>query len=181
MKLKRGSKEHRIFLSEQSKRLWNDETYREKSVKSHTIFPVGTSRFVPQLNRFRIKCDDGSWKIRARYFMEQKVGRKLTKHEHVHHIDGDPLNDNIDNLVIINEGIHHSQHMQGYKHNETFCRKLSLRCKGVKHSEKHRRNNSLAHIGKGKPHTPESRSKLSRIHKGKKYDPNTNTYVMKRD
>lgn len=33
--------------------------------------------------------------------MEQKIGRKLLRHEHVHHINGDKLDNQIDNLKII--------------------------------------------------------------------------------
>lgn len=37
----------------------------------------------------------------ARYLMSVKLGRKLTKDEHVDHIDEDKTNDDIDNLQIL--------------------------------------------------------------------------------
>jgi len=37
----------------------------------------------------------------ARYLLSTKLGRELEKHEHVDHIDGNPLNDTIDNLQIL--------------------------------------------------------------------------------
>ncbi|MBZ5529739.1 MAG: HNH endonuclease [Acidobacteriia bacterium] len=38
--------------------------------------------------------------------MEQKVGRKLTKNEHVHHVNGDSLDNNLDNLEILTNSEH---------------------------------------------------------------------------
>lgn len=45
-----------------------------------------------------------------RYLMEQKIGRKLNFNEVVHHIDGNKLNNNIDNLKIISRGNHIKLH-----------------------------------------------------------------------
>ncbi len=45
-----------------------------------------------------------------RYLMEQKIGRKLNFNEVVHHIDGDKLNNNIDNLQIVSRGEHINLH-----------------------------------------------------------------------
>lgn len=50
-------------------------------------------------------------KVRAhRYIMEDILGRKLFRQEHVHHLDGDKLNFKVENLVVIYEGTHHRQH-----------------------------------------------------------------------
>lgn len=38
----------------------------------------------------------------SRYVMEQHIGRYLEKGEIVYHVDGDPLNDNLENLLIVN-------------------------------------------------------------------------------
>jgi len=42
--------------------------------------------------------------------LEEKLGRTLRKGEMVHHIDGDRLNDNPDNLEITTRAKHMSQH-----------------------------------------------------------------------
>lgn len=39
--------------------------------------------------------------LRARYLMEQQIGRYLESYEQVHHIDGDQENDDMTNLRII--------------------------------------------------------------------------------
>ncbi len=45
-----------------------------------------------------------------RYVMEQNIGRKLEKHEHVHHKDGNPLNNNINNLELTTNSLHLKMH-----------------------------------------------------------------------
>lgn len=36
-----------------------------------------------------------------RHVMEEHLGRNLNEYEHVYHLNGDPLDNDIDNLVII--------------------------------------------------------------------------------
>jgi len=43
----------------------------------------------------------GKWQYKHRFVMEQFIGRKLKKREHVHHVDGNTLNNNIDNLQLL--------------------------------------------------------------------------------
>ena len=45
-----------------------------------------------------------------RIIAEEKIGRKLEYHEHVHHINGDKLDNREDNLMVISKGKHHSIH-----------------------------------------------------------------------
>lgn len=54
----------------------------------------------------------GGKKVRAhRWIMEQHIGRPLTADEHVHHIDGNPLNNELSNLQVIDG----SEHMRLHK------------------------------------------------------------------
>jgi HNH endonuclease len=52
----------------------------------------------------KIRVEDGDKKVRwileHRYVMEQKLGRELLSDESVHHLDGDKLNNHIDNLEL---------------------------------------------------------------------------------
>ena len=54
-------------------------------------------------------------KVRAhRYIMEQHIGRKLEKGEHIHHLNKNPLDNRLENLVIIRSHDHMCLHKQKY-------------------------------------------------------------------
>jgi hypothetical protein len=57
----------------------------------------------------------GGKKVRAhRWLMEQRLGRKLLSDEHVHHRDGNPLNNEFSNLQVMLCGDHIRMHNQIY-------------------------------------------------------------------
>lgn len=58
--------------------------------------------------RYKMKKINGKQIYFHRWTMEQHLGRKLTRSEIVHHIDGDPHNNNIDNLMIMTQSEHMS-------------------------------------------------------------------------
>lgn len=58
--------------------------------------------------------------LRSRYVMERELGRYLNSDEHVHHKDGNPENDDIDNLEVVGR----SEHMEIHWRDGTFRRKL---------------------------------------------------------
>ena len=45
-----------------------------------------------------------------RYVMEQHIGRKLKKGEEVHHIDGNKMNNSIENLMLLTIDEHKKFH-----------------------------------------------------------------------
>lgn len=45
-----------------------------------------------------------------RYIMEQHLGRRLDRKEHVHHVDGDKTNNSLSNLQVLSESDHHKLH-----------------------------------------------------------------------
>lgn len=45
-----------------------------------------------------------------RLILEEKLGRPLDKYEQVHHIDGDPLNNDPSNLEVLKLGEHQKHH-----------------------------------------------------------------------
>ncbi len=49
-----------------------------------------------------------------RILMEKKLGRKLKRHEHVHHRDGNGLNNDISNLELLDAKTHASKTMHGW-------------------------------------------------------------------
>ena len=59
-------------------------------------------------------CTKARYVAEHRLVMEAKLGRYLERHEVVHHIDGDPLNNDLSNLVLFqNNGKHLSQTLKG--------------------------------------------------------------------
>jgi len=54
---------------------------------------------------------DGEQVREHRWIMEQHLKRKLEKWEHVHHIDGNCLNNHIDNLEILSNSEHQKKEL----------------------------------------------------------------------
>lgn len=65
-----------------------------------------------------------------RLIAEQKIGRKLKPNEVVHHIDGDKLNNDPDNLCVMTRGEHARLHLKGKPISEEQKRRLSEYHKG---------------------------------------------------
>jgi hypothetical protein len=52
-------------------------------------------------NRYTYRTINGRKLPIHKHVMEEKLGRRLLPEEHVYHLDGDPKNNDIDNLIII--------------------------------------------------------------------------------
>ena len=65
-----------------------------------------------------------------RKIMEEYLGRKLTRYEVVHHIDGDKSNNDINNLALMTLEEHSRLHMTGRKLSDETKRKISAVNKG---------------------------------------------------
>nr|DAJ46651.1 MAG TPA: HNH endonuclease [Caudoviricetes sp.] len=76
-------------------------------------------------NRLRAyyKTDENKHKLVSypRILMEEKLGRSLTNDEVVHHIDENPENNNIDNLVVLTKSEHCRLHRQKYFNKVVTC------------------------------------------------------------
>lgn len=60
----------------------------------------------------KLKFKDGSTKDEHRHIVEKQLGRKLNRNEVVHHIDGNKLNNSVDNLEVMSLAEHARQHQK---------------------------------------------------------------------
>jgi len=54
----------------------------------------------------------GRYRPRARVVMEKHLGRELLPTEHVHHINEDPTDDRVENLMVLSQSEHMALHEQ---------------------------------------------------------------------
>src|SRR3990167_1054460 len=59
---------------------------------------------------YRTVCDNGRTIAEHRLVMERHSGRRLERHEHVHHINGNPGDNRIENLQLFDTQEAHSRH-----------------------------------------------------------------------
>ena len=81
-----------------------------KGLRHPAALPLGSRRIVVisgALQYYQIKVSEsGRWPYEHRLKMEKKLGRKLKSKEHVHHVNGNSLDNSDDNLVVLS----HSEH-----------------------------------------------------------------------
>jgi hypothetical protein len=55
------------------------------------------------------------WILEHRFVMSEELGRQLEPHEHVHHINGDRLDNRLCNLEVVDQRTHSRKHRDIYK------------------------------------------------------------------
>src|SRR5262245_44546679 len=81
---------------------------RGKDVASYK--PIGTRRLNPPYWEIKVADGRAGWVREHRWLMEQKLGRKLDRKEHVHHRNHDTMDNRLENLELLQASEHHRHH-----------------------------------------------------------------------
>ncbi len=90
-------------------------TWRKGNVSgsNHPQWKGGKSRLGEYMS---IRVGHKKYQLEHRYVMEKHINRKLSRNEHVHHINGNKLDNRIENLEIIDASSHSKHHRSKDKH-----------------------------------------------------------------
>ena len=83
----------------------------------------------------KIKLSDGSTRDEHRLVMEKYLGRILSRKECVHHKDGNPRNNDISNLEVMDRSEHSRLHFKPHLQTDSTRKLLSELRRGENHSQ----------------------------------------------
>lgn len=59
---------------------------------------------------YRLIRKEGRYVLEHRWIIEQEIGRRLQRHEHIHHLNGNRLDNRRENLQLIDGSLHSAHH-----------------------------------------------------------------------
>lgn len=90
---------------------WRDRVPMEAPYKAQTKQRKKTISFH---GYERVSIDKNKRVLVHRYVMEQHLGKKLTKDEHIHHKNGNKLDNRLENLQIVSQLEHNLVHKRKF-------------------------------------------------------------------
>lgn len=72
-------------------------------------------------NEYKVVKINGKCYYSHRLILEKSLGRKLTSNETVHHINGNPRDNRIENLEIISRSAHSTKYAKRVEHIKLIC------------------------------------------------------------
>lgn len=87
----------------------------ERGEKARGNSPIMARKGTNSPRQYKTIVVDGKQIREHRYLMEQHLGRKLESWEHVHHIDGNHLNNDISNLQVLSNSEHQKIELAQWK------------------------------------------------------------------
>lgn len=100
-----------IKAKAKNKEIRSDEHIRklvQANLDNGSFYQTGTIKSQGDYDYIKISHLNGqrNWYPLHRYLIEKEIGRQLKRTEHVHHIDGNTHNNNLDNLVLLTGAQH---------------------------------------------------------------------------
>jgi hypothetical protein len=93
------------------KKIFNSHSVSRKVKNFCSSSCYGKYRFPASGNKkksYKMICINGKYTPYHRWIMQNHIGRKLEKDEHVHHINGDHTDNRIENLQVLSSSNHMS-------------------------------------------------------------------------
>lgn len=97
---------YRIDLTKYCSRVCLGYANPERAEKARNNSPIMRRAGLSKPKKYKVIRVDGKQVREHRYLMEQHLGRKLDRNEQVHHINGDCLDNRIENLQVLTNSEH---------------------------------------------------------------------------